>query len=194
MVASPRAAAELVRVRDELRAELPTVWAVGEATRRVLVAARIPAIHPPGVRDGAELARKLVDTGARQVLAPRAEEGRDEAIAILRAASVVVDDVIAYRTLPVPAGDARPSRGLALLAAARAAVLVLFAPSQVAALVGLLGTRSVTLAATRAALVAIGETTAAAVRAFSVVDVAVADAPTPEGIAKAVAAVYRSDP
>jgi uroporphyrinogen-III synthase len=46
------------------------------------------------------------------------------------------------------------------------------------------------LVAPRAAIVAIGETTAAALRARGVSAVAVAPTPTPEGIAIAVASVY----
>jgi uroporphyrinogen-III synthase len=194
LIASPRAAAELVRARDESRIDLPPVWAVGEATQRALVAAQIAAIHPTGVRDGAELASRLAETRPRRVLAPRAEEGRDEPIALLRAAGTHVEEVIAYRTLPLPPSDPRTSRGLALLTAAKAPVCVAFAPSQVTALGALLAARGVTVAATRATFVAIGETTAGALRQLGAYPIAVADEPTPEGIAKAVSSVYRSPP
>jgi uroporphyrinogen-III synthase len=62
----------------------------------------------------------------------------------------------------------------------------MFAPSQVAALDALVGG----LAAISARFAAIGETTAAALRAAGVSGVAVAGAPTPEGLANAVRAVY----
>src|SRR5262245_60734527 len=110
--ASARAAAALVAAAAAGPgpgiAALPEVWAVGPATAGGLAAAGIRAILPDGVRDGASLARALVAArglaGAR-VLVPRAEEGREEAIALLRAAGAEIDDVIAYRTVAAPAGD-----------------------------------------------------------------------------------------
>ena len=132
------------------------------------------------------------------MLVPRAEEGRPEPVAILRAAGAIVDDVVAYRTLPVAADDPLIQPGLALLAGgAAAAVCALFAPSQVTALAAMLAgarRRAARAVAATTRLAAIGETTAAALRAAGVRDVAVASAPTPEGIANAVAAVYPSKP
>lgn len=189
VVASPRAAHELARARDASLAELPEVWAVGAATQRALAIARIAATHPAGVKDGAELARRVVASCAvagKRVLLPRAEEGRPEPAEILRAAGAVVDDVVAYRTLPTPPDDAGLVPGLEVLRAGRAAITCVFAPSQVSALGKLL---DLPVAQTR--FVAIGETTATALRDAGVTAVSVADAPTPEGIAKAARAVYR---
>jgi uroporphyrinogen-III synthase len=121
----------------------------------------------------------------KRVLVPRAEAGRDDAIEILRAAGVEVEAVTAYRTVPVAADDPAIARGRALLVAGEAAVCVVFAPSQVAALDALVGIRTL---ATRFA--AIGETTALALREAGAEVIAVAASPTPEGIANAVAAVY----
>jgi len=64
-------------------------------------------------------------------------------------------------------------------------VCAVFAPSQVAALDAVFGIRRIA-----APFAAIGETTAAALRTAGAAVVAVADAPTPEGLAKAVSAVY----
>jgi uroporphyrinogen-III synthase len=200
LVASPRAAHELARARDAAMVDVPEVWAVGAATRRALAIARIAATHPDGVTGGAELARRLVASVAvagRRVLVPRAEEGRPEPVAILRAAGAIVDDVVAYRSVPAPADDPLLARGLDLLASRTARVCALFAPSQVTALAALLAGRGLGLglpalaAVTR--LAAIGETTAEALRAAGVPAdaIAIARAPTPEGIANAVAAVYR---
>src|SRR5213082_1440995 len=50
IVASPRAAHELARARDAALVDLPEVWAVGTATERALMIARIAATHPAGVR------------------------------------------------------------------------------------------------------------------------------------------------
>jgi uroporphyrinogen-III synthase len=183
VIASPRAAHELSRAGTP-RAP---VWAVGPATQRALAIAKIAATHPEGVRDAGELARKLVAAGIRgRVLVPRAEEGRTEAIEILRAAGAEVVDVIAYRTVAVPPDDPNVARGAELLRVGQAAVCAVFAPSQVTALVAIVGSLREIL--TKYA--AIGETTAAALRAAGVTEVAVAPAPTPEGIASAVRSVY----
>jgi uroporphyrinogen-III synthase len=186
VVASMRAASALASARGS--AGLAEVWAVGPATARVLAEAGIPAVVPVDVRDGATLARALVEARAisgRRVLVPRAEEGREEAIAILREAGAEVEAVAAYRTVAAAADDPALAEGLGLLRRGAAAVCAVFAPSQVAALDALVGVRAIT-----ARFAAIGETTATALRAAGATAVAVAGAPTPEGLAKAVSAVY----
>jgi uroporphyrinogen-III synthase len=186
LVASPRAASALVDARTH--ALLPEVWAVGAATARPLEAAHVAAIVPQQARDGATLARALLaarDLAGKRVLVPRAEDGRDDALEILRAGGVEVDAIVAYRTVAVAADDPAIRQGCQLLADGGAAVSVVFAPSQVAALDALLGVRRIV---TRWA--AIGETTAIALREAGAELVAVAATPTPEGIANAVAAVY----
>jgi len=180
VVMSPRAAHQLAKSGIEVR----EVWAVGPATRRALDIAKLPAHVPAGVVDGAGLARALVKAGVRgkRVLVPRAEEGRTEPLDILRAAGAEVIDVIAYRTVEAVPDD---PRGKQLLEAGDAAVCCVFAPSQVTAL-----GKVVDLPRISAKLCAIGETTAAAVRAAGVPDVTVAPSPTPEGMAQAVRSVY----
>ncbi len=169
LVASARAA----RVVAGATAE---IWAVGPATAALLPGARVPE-----VADAASLARALLAArGANlRVLVPRAEDGRDEAVAILRAAGAHVIEVVAYRTVAVAADDPVLAAGLAALP--RADVVCVFAPSQVAALAAL-----TQLAGT---FVAIGPTTAAALRERGI-EAAVAASPTPAGIANAVASVY----
>ena len=190
--ASARAASALIEAAaarpDD--APLPEIWAVGPGTARALEAGRLRALVPDGVRDGASLARAMTDArslaGAR-VLVPRAEDGREEAIAHLRAAGAEVDDVIAYRTIAAPADDPALAEGRALLASGRAAVCVVLAPSQVAALAALVALPPLTFAA-------IGETTAAALRAAGATAIAVAATPTPAGIASAVRSVLPRQP
>jgi uroporphyrinogen-III synthase len=87
--------------------------------------------------------------------------------------------------VPASADDPELAHGLTLLRRGEVAVCALFAPSQVAALDALVGIRRIT-----AQFAAIGETTAAALREVGAAVSAVADAPTPEGLAKAVSAVY----
>lgn len=189
VVASARAAAALDAARGRRGGSaLAEVWAVGPATARALEAAGIAAQVPPGARDGAALARALLDARAlagRRVLVPRAEGGRDEAIAILQGAGVEVDAVVAYRTVPAAAGDPALARGLALLRGGAAGVCAVFAPSQVRALDALCPIRGIS-----APFAAIGETTAAALRDAGAQTVVIADGPTPERLAKAVSAVY----
>ena len=160
--------------------------------RRALAARGVTATVPAGVRDGRGLAEAMAAarawTGAR-VLVLRAEDGREDAAAILRAAGAEVDEVIAYRTIGAAPDDPALARARALFAAGEVAVCAVFAPSQLATLIELVGGAAV--AATR--VVAIGETTAAAARAAGL-DAIAAEAPTPEGLAKAVAAVYPRRP
>lgn len=182
VVASPRAAAELARAVGH--AAIGHVWAVGPATERALEKAGIAAHHPPGVGSGAELARALVAAvplAGKRVLVPRAEQGRTDAIDILRGAGADVVDVIAYRTVPRAADDPAIARGLTALRAGDAEICAVFAPSQVAALTAVVGP----LSAVATRFCAIGETTAAALHAAGVADVAVASTPTPEGLAEA---------
>jgi len=186
VVASARAAAALDAARGT--AALPEVWAVGPATARALEAAGIAAVVPPVARDAVTLARTLLaerTLAGRRVLVPRAEGGRNEAIAMLRDAGAAVDAIVAYRTVPAAAEDPALGRGLAALRGDAVAVCAVFAPSQVAALDGLFGIRRIS-----APFAAIGQTTAAALRAAGAGVVTVADGPTPEGLAKAVSAVY----
>ena len=198
--ASARAAEALVlaRLREPSPHPWPDVWAVGSATASVLAAAGIRAVVPAGVVDASTLATALVahlrtrgnDSAAiPRVLAARAKDGRDEGLAILRAASIEVVDVTVYRTLATASDDPALEAGLAALSsgAGAAVACAVFAPSQVAALDALLGIRAIATP-----FVAIGETTAAALRAAGAPAgaIAVALAPTPEGLAKAVAAVY----
>ena len=189
VVASARAANALARALESGPRAVPEVWAVGPATQRVLAAAGIPAKLPPSAHDGASLATAMLaarDLAGRRILIPRAEDGRDDAIAVLRAAGAEIDDVVAYRTVPTPANDPSLAPGRALLVRGTASVCALFAPSQVAALIGLLGP----LGALGVTFAAIGDTTGAVLREAGVASVAVATSPTPEGLAKAVAAVY----
>lgn len=199
LVASPRAAHELARAASATTSarqallELPEIWAVGPATKRALDIAQLPAQHPPDVRDGVELAKALVaqrDVKGKRVLVPRAEEGRVESLEILRAAGATVVDVIAYRTVAVAGDDPALAQGADLLLAGQAAVCAMFAPSQVTALAAVVSARGRALAELATRFCAIGETTASAARNAGIREVAIAAAPTPEGMAQAVRSVY----
>ncbi|CAN5909152.1 hypothetical protein BH11MYX3_BH11MYX3_17840 [soil metagenome] len=189
VVASARAAAALARALEGGARQLPEVWAVGPATKRALAAAGIAANLPPAAYDGASLAQAMVtsrDLEGRRVLVPRAEDGRDDVISLLRSAGAEVVDVIAYRTVATSPDDPSIARGKELLLGADAAICAVFAPSQVTALIAAVGP----LSALRVVFAAIGDTTAAVLREAGVEAVSVAASPTPEGLANAVAAVY----
>jgi uroporphyrinogen-III synthase len=141
------------------------------------------------VSDGAELARALIAARAvagQRVLVPRAQDGRTDALELLRAAGAEVVEVIAYRTVPTAADDPAVVRGAELLRRGEATVCAMFAPSQVTALAAIVGPLDVVATA----FCAIGETTAAALRAAGAGRVAIAPSPTPAGIAHAASAVY----
>jgi uroporphyrinogen-III synthase len=187
--ASARAAHALAVARGHTA--IGEVWAIGPATAQALEAAGIAAIVPE-VRDGAGLARALVaarSVAGTRILVPRAEDGRDDAIEILRAAGAEVEAIAAYRTVACDPDDPAVARGRELLERGAAAACALFAPSQVAALA-----RIVPLTAIATRFIAIGETTARALREAGVAVAAVAESPTPEGMARALAAVYSPAP
>jgi uroporphyrinogen-III synthase len=187
LVASARAVAPLVEAAGgALRAR---VLAVGQATADALAVAGIIAEVAGG--GGAAAADALVARGARRVLVPRAEGGRDEAIERLRAAGAEVLAITAYRTVARPPGDPALGIGLDLIAHRHAAVCALFAPSQVAAVATLLAARGAAIDVLGGAVVAaIGPTTAAALTERGVRVDAVAATPDPEAMARALAAVY----
>jgi uroporphyrinogen-III synthase len=187
VIASARGASALAAARGTHT--LPEVWAVGPATQRALQAAGIAARISSSATDAATLAHAMLsarELPGQRVLVPRAEDGRDEAIAILRAAGVEVVDVVAYRTVPCPADDDTVATGRNVLLAGLASVCIVFAPSQVRALAGIIGP----LAEVVTSWIAIGDTTAAVLREAGIERVSVAATPTPEGVANAVAAVY----
>ncbi len=189
VIASARGAAALVAARGAQ--PLAEVWAVGPATQRALAAAGITARVPDAASDAAALAHAMLaerDIAGQRVLVPRAEDGREDAIEILRAAGAEVADVIAYRTAFVPPDDETIARGRALLLAGDASVCVVFAPSQIRALAQIVAPTPLAQLVTH--FVAIGDTTGAVLREAGIANVSVAATPTPEGVAKAVAAVY----
>ena len=146
-------------------------------------------VEPVGAEaHGAAAARALLAAaGPRpRVLFPRAVDGRDEAVEILRAGGAVVELVWAYRTRTASRTQADVAAALAALAGGELDVVAFFAPSQVAALVELVGPLGrAALGAT--ARVAIGATTAQALAAAGLAAVAVAAAPEPAALVAAVA-------
>jgi len=104
---------------------------------------------------------------------------------LLQSQNKTGDAITAYRTVPADPADPRVALGLDVLRRGAAGVCAVFAPSQVSALDSLLAIRHIA-----AVFAAIGATTATALRAAGAASVVVAESPTPERLAKAVAAVY----
>lgn len=180
------------------RAQLPRVWAVGPATGRVLADAGIPAIVDPGADDGEALAQVLIAGLSREdqapplrgvrILVPRAAGGRPELLDTLVYAGATIDAMSVYRTFHADPADEEIAEGKRELEGGDAAVVCVFAPSQVSALADLVPIDA------RMPYVAIGETTAKALRDAGAKRVEVAAEPTPEGLAKAVGKVYPPRP
>ncbi|MBP9084950.1 MAG: uroporphyrinogen-III synthase [Kofleriaceae bacterium] len=172
------------------------VVAVGAATQRALAEHGIAATVAE-LANAAGLAATIVaqltahrriGRGApARVLLPRAEDGRVEAGITLRSVGLIVDEVIAYRTLPRAAASLSQleTQLLTELRTGAIAALCIFAPSQVAALATLLGTAPNLPPNIAQRFIAIGETTAQALRHAGITHVTVAQAPTPQALAAA---------
>ena len=134
--------AQAVQALDGARRAAGGVWpdvrvaCVGPATAAAAAAVGLTADVVPDRYDSASLAHMLSARGIRgcTCLWPRAEQA-DEALGnALRAAGATVVDVVAYRTLPYPAGARRLARDLR---AARVGGVLLLSPTAVDAYVGL---------------------------------------------------------
>ena len=157
--------------------------AVGPATAKVLSGyGWKAAIVPEDCRaEGLAQALRLVK-GCR-VLIPRAEQGRETLVQLLRARGAKVTLATAYRTQSDPQGRRELRRALA-----RGAHAVLFAsPSAVRSAAGALGRARMRRAFKETAAVAIGPTTAAALRVCGVAPAAVSKRPDAEAFAETAA-------
>jgi uroporphyrinogen-III synthase/uroporphyrinogen III methyltransferase/synthase len=135
--------------------------AVGPATAERLAREVRAPDFVPGEAKGEALAREIAaQVSGREVLLPRAADGRPELPSGLTAAGARLTAPIAYRTLAAPAETLRP---LASWIARGEVDAVAFAsPSAVKAVVGALGEGSRALR--QVLLAVIGPTTAAAIR------------------------------
>lgn len=157
------------------------VAAVGPATAAALAARGWRAAVVPEESRAAVLGRALRLPRGSRVLLPRAERGREELPRLLRRAGARVTLAAAYRTAPDPAGRRALARALA--AGADAAC---FASGSAAA--AATGARRALRAC---AVVAIGPTTAAALRRAGIHAAAASSAPDAESFADAVADALR---
>lgn len=171
---SPRAARALTRrltAGPTAIGDRPPVWVVGPATK---LAWGLP-VGGEGDGTAADLAERLIRSSlGSRVLFPCGAQRLDLLPSRLRAAGIAVDEVVVYRTI-------MSSREVARSACADAGLIVVSSPS-VARLLGaaLSGRYS------RPPTVAIGPTTAAALRDCGFAVEAVADAPNAMDLATAV--------
>lgn len=168
-------------------------WAVGERTAAPLRALGYAVEVAERASATGLAAAILAGAGAPaggRVLVPRAAEGRDEAVQMLRSAGVDVREVVAYETAAVSPHAPELAAALARWRAGEVQVVALFAPSQVVALDAALAAHGLSLRAPELVCAAIGETTAGALRAVGVAAPAVAESPTAEAMANAVRARY----
>lgn len=181
---SANAAEAMARAITEGQGRLAgRVLAIGPATRDALAGHGIAA-EMPDRADAVGAATHLIAQGAKVVWWPRAEGGRDEGLELLRTADISVDSPVAYRTVATDPADRALEAGLAALP--HADVVCFYAPSHVAAFAALVGLER--LATVK--VVAIGDTTAAALTDRGVRVDAVPSSPEPDAMAQAIRAVY----
>ena len=152
---------------------------IGRATAKRVHAHGRAADRIASAPMGATLARELPLPGGEVVLA-RSDRALRALPETLRARGARVREVIAYRTRPEPQGDASAARRAL---EANGTAVVVTSPSALDGLIAAVGVDSLR----RAALVAIGPTTARAIEALLHVAPRVADEPTAEAIVEALA-------
>ena len=178
------AAAVFDVIRDARAFGAARVAAVGPATAATLDRHGVRADLVPESSTSSELAQSMVATGgAGKVLLVQAEQARRDAAAILRDAGWTVDEVTAYRTVPVV-----PSAEV-LAQVASADVVTFTSPSTVDAFVDAVGAAGVP-----PTVACIGPVTAEAARARGLTVDVVAEASTTAGLVDALVAAVGSKP
>jgi uroporphyrinogen III methyltransferase / synthase len=167
--------------------ELPRIACIGPATARAAQAAGLRVVLTTGGRQGGELlATALGDVSGARILIPRSALATEVLPEALRARGARVRCVEAYRNdLPAGAGAA-----LAAALAAGVDAVLLTSGSTVERLVELCGAAELGRLAGSAALICIGETTAAALRKRGIDPAGVALEPSSAGLLGALERYY----
>lgn len=170
---------------------------VGEASARALSELGFsPALVASG-KSGVELAQSLVEfLGERgpgtRVLFPRAKEGREEPGQLLRRAGLQCEVLPVYQSRPIFPPGAPLQDTLGRLERGELNGALFFAPSQLHALIG--AKRGVQSQLAKLPVVAaIGQTTAAAIKAQGIAVQVVPEFPNPRLLAAAIANAFSSD-
>ncbi len=140
------------------------VYAVGPSTAAALEHRGVPCRDLPGEASGQALAEKLQgdDVAGKKFLVPRGDRARDEVARGLEASGASVDSPVVYRTLPPAPEDAEE---LVRLTGGRAYRVVIFAsPSAVQNFAASVPAEVLRRIVPQPRIVAVGRTTADAIR------------------------------
>ncbi len=161
------------------------VAAVGRATKEALRIRGVLADLVSNGKSGVQLCRDLLEQldsegtapSATRILFPQAAKGRKEPVTLLRKAGCTLDLRIAYYTEQIVDKDVFWLHALTDLRAGRVHAMVFFSPSQVRAWIGL-EPDAISLLKEVSVIAAIGETTAAELKASGIVAQVVPEEPT----------------
>jgi hydroxymethylbilane synthase len=163
------------------------VAAVGPKTRDALLEHHIH-VDVTGDAGGESLAaaiRAAVNVAGKHVLFPRAEGGREELERALVDAGATVRTVNAYRHIPLTDAAARVDTALSRTSDAKVSALVVTSPRRVHTLCDALGD-ALTARLAGKSVIALGQTTAAALRERGIANVHVVDEASPASVAAAL--------
>lgn len=163
-----------------------TVFVVGEETRRAIESFGLAAITFDEAHNAKKLGEALrrVDVKNKRILFPKGNLASGDLTSILRKSGAVVDEIVTYLTRLPPGTNAESARKL--FSQNRIDVITFFSPSSVHNLLSVLPKEFLSTAT----IAAIGGTTAEAARdAFLTVKI-VADRPTADQLAAAIARFY----
>jgi uroporphyrinogen-III synthase len=162
-----------------------SIAAVGPAT--AAACAELLGLRPATVPEqfiAEELAAALGDLAGRRVLLPNADIARPTLEDRLCAAGALVERVVAYRTVPAPAGGLDMA---AMLAAGQIGAITFTSGSTARAFAQKVGPEGLELAR-KTVIACIGPSTAAACRAVGLAPHVVAEVSTEEGLVEALIA------
>lgn len=181
---SPRAVAAVTARRPPPKGR-PQVAAVGESTAGKLADAGWRADLVPSDGCGEALVREFerIDCAGLKVLFPASQIARDTVPEGLEALGARVDRVIAYQSVPAPLDR---SACLAVLDSAELPVVTFASPGSVDGLKSALGAAAYRRLMATSRVVAIGPTTAQALKESGFIAVTIANAHTLAGLASAV--------
>jgi uroporphyrinogen III methyltransferase / synthase len=175
---------------------LARIACVGPVTAAALAEHGVRADLVPHHGDSQAMADALIEAAGgsireARVLFPRAERGRDDAGETLARAGAEVDLAPLYRTVTVSSDDPTVRYGLRALQQGNVEIATFFAPSQVTALVELLGAEAPQQIRACRLVAAIGNTTRRALQDHGISVDVVPSSPRAEVLASELAAAYK---
>lgn len=172
-----------------LQSSGPSVGAVGPATAKAALAEGLQVDYVAKKHDGESLARELAGSiKGRKILLPRSDRSDDRLPTLLREAGAQVTEVIAYRTMAPEALDAKV---LNRVRRAEVDAIVFASPSAVQNLSLFLSMSELADLSSRIQFVAIGSTSAGAMRKSGIRVGIEASESSAEGLAEAIVNFYQ---